>query len=455
MRAILPKVKVNPKRAYKRNTKNMVTYQFKNLDIKYTRSPLKWQLFALISLSVIEAPIISESWNVLLYIQADDFLATAAYRALKDVCIGARPEVSLCVQLQSDQVASRYIIDAEGPQLVSVEQVTDQKDALRNALSWAFSDVGLNKTMLIFSGHGTGSLEPTWNDELKRWVYEPDEGDSPFFRFCQQQNEELCERILESWGCKSVFLTRQGSLSRNDLIECMHHATNLVGRKIDCIGFDACNMAMLEIAQDLAPYGQYLIASQECEEKEGWDYSSLCGLLSSQRSVEQVVRALVYYYDSAQRLKDHTLYCLSALDLSRVERVLETLDDLIRAYGECLCREPSQSIRPTILAARQKNQRFCFVPMYADLMSFYEQWYDELDMLARTDALELVKEKLLCALEALREAVIASCAGTSCALARGCSLYFPKAHIDRSYAFDHSWQKFLHWFTCQQSDLHT
>ena len=88
MRAILPKVKVNPKRAYKRNTKNMITYQFKNLDIKYTRSPLKWQLFAFISLSVIEAPIISESWNVLLYIQADGFLATAAYRALKDVCIG-------------------------------------------------------------------------------------------------------------------------------------------------------------------------------------------------------------------------------------------------------------------------------------------------------------------------------------------------------------------------------
>ncbi len=434
----------------------MVTYQFKNFDIKNSISPFKWQLFALISFSMIGAPLLrAESWHVLLYIQADGSLGTAAYQALKDVCHGYTSGISLCVQLQSDQVASRYEIDAEGAHLVSVEKVTDQKDALKSAALWAFAGSGTSKTMVIFSGHGTGSLEPTWNDELKRWVYEADEGDSPFSRFCQQQNEELCERILESWGYKSFFLSNQGSLSRSDLTECMGYIANLLGRKIDCVGFDACNMAMLEIAQDLAPYGHYLIASQECEEKEGWDYSSLCGLLSSGRSAGQISRALVYSYDSAQRQKDHTLYCLSAIDLSGIEKVLETLDALILAYGEYLCLEPSQSIRSTTLAARQKNQRFCFVPMYADLMSFYEQWYDELDMLARTAALERVKTSLLSALQALREAVIASCAGSSCALACGCSLYFPKAHIDRSYAFDHSWHKFLQWFTCQGSALHT
>lgn len=432
----------------------MTTYQFKNLSFKYSRTPLKWQLFAFICLSLINLPLLStDTWHVLVYIQADGHLGIPAYQALKDLSKGYRPGLSITVQLQSDQVASRYMIDAEGHHLLSVEKIVDQSEALKDAALWAFSGAATSKTLLILSGHGAGSLEPTWNAELRRWVYEPDEGDSPFSRFCQHQNEELCERILETWGYKALFLTEQGALSRKELIEVLKSTTTLLERKIDCIGFDSCTMAMLEIAKDIAPYGYYLVASQECEEKEGWDYSSLCELLGSHRSTQQLARALVYSYDSAQRLKDHTRYCLSAIDLTRIDEVLETLDALIGAYGYCFCQD--QLIRSTILAARQKNQRFCLFPMYADLISFYEHWYDELDMFARTDALEGVKNKLLVALQAVREAVVASCAGPSCALARGCSLYFPKSHIDRSYAFEHSWSSFLRWFTCQEYGVRT
>jgi hypothetical protein len=45
--------------------------------------------------------------------------------------------------------------------------------------------------------------------------------------------------------------------------------------KFDIIGFDACLMAMYEVAAALHPYARYLLASQLLEPGHGWDYNSL------------------------------------------------------------------------------------------------------------------------------------------------------------------------------------
>ena len=43
----------------------------------------------------------------------------------------------------------------------------------------------------------------------------------------------------------------------------------------EVIGFDACLMATLEMADVCAPYGNYLIASEETEPDYGWDYDKI------------------------------------------------------------------------------------------------------------------------------------------------------------------------------------
>lgn len=52
--------------------------------------------------------------------------------------------------------------------------------------------------------------------------------------------------------------------------------------KIDVLGFDACLMSMYEIGSVLAPYANYLLASELLEPGTGWDYSSLGYLVTGQ-----------------------------------------------------------------------------------------------------------------------------------------------------------------------------
>jgi len=56
------------------------------------------------------------------------------------------------------------------------------------------------------------------------------------------------------------------------------------GQHFDIIGFDACLMATLEVANTLTPYADYMVASQELEPGGGWNYQGIHGGDLRQRS---------------------------------------------------------------------------------------------------------------------------------------------------------------------------
>ena len=51
-------------------------------------------------------------------------------------------------------------------------------------------------------------------------------------------------------------------------------------KPFDIIGFDACLMANLDTASATSPYGDYMIASQELESANGWNYTGLLQALA-------------------------------------------------------------------------------------------------------------------------------------------------------------------------------
>jgi hypothetical protein len=51
--------------------------------------------------------------------------------------------------------------------------------------------------------------------------------------------------------------------------------------KLDIIGFDACLMAMYEVAAALAPYSKFLLGSELLEPGSGWDYKVLGNVTAS------------------------------------------------------------------------------------------------------------------------------------------------------------------------------
>ncbi|MBR4458102.1 MAG: hypothetical protein IKS31_03990 [Clostridia bacterium] len=105
---------------------------------------------------------------------------------------------------------------------------------------------------------------------------------------------------------------------------------------LSLIGFDACMMAGCETALALRPYAGWLLASQETEPPEGWDYGFLRGLKpgTGPRALgESVIRAYADFYRELYRdYPDLRQPCtLSLTDLGRMDDLPEAAAGLFRA----------------------------------------------------------------------------------------------------------------------------
>ena len=102
------------------------------------------------------------------------------------------------------------------------------------------------------------------------------------------------------------------------------------GRKFDLIGFDACLMGSAEVAKALAPYGDYLVASEEVEPGDGWSYEFLSDFKDGKAgNTEELGRGIIdhyiSYYDNKGR--DYDL-SLAMIDLKKVGNLTNSIDSL-------------------------------------------------------------------------------------------------------------------------------
>lgn len=105
------------------------------------------------------------------------------------------------------------------------------------------------------------------------------------------------------------------------------------------IGFDACLMATVETAVILQDYARYMIASEELEPGEGWDYAWLTDLsqnpqMSGSDLGKVITDKFIDFYSS--RGDDVTL---SVIDLAKSDEVLNAMGKLMAASNQDFSRE--------------------------------------------------------------------------------------------------------------------
>ena len=120
------------------------------------------------------------------------------------------------------------------------------------------------------------------------------------------------------------------NLTDNEVVTAVSGALTETGlSKLEFIGYDACLMQMMEIAEFNAPYFNYQIASQESEAGTGWDYDTWVDDLYAKKSTENILKAIVdgfitdnggvngsgSYYQGQYYPADQTL---SYLDLNQI-----------------------------------------------------------------------------------------------------------------------------------------
>ena len=172
----------------------------------------------------------------------------------------------------------RYLVQNGIATLVDQQPRSSMGDSatLADFLNWGVQNYPADHMALIFWNHGSGSINGV----------------------CFDENEYY------------------DSLSLRE-IDAALMSVSIPGGKLDFIGFDACLMATIETASILAPYAEYMIASEEIEPGSGWDYVSLGNYLGSNPNVDALTLGYEIcdsYFESAGA-EDATL---TLADLSKV-----------------------------------------------------------------------------------------------------------------------------------------
>ncbi len=397
--------------------------------------------------SILQPSAYCHDWTLLVYMEVGDTLGEAALKSLNEMMqTGSGERVTIKVQLHTiDNQAWRYCVEKN---CLILEQTiglahNPEKD-LTDALFWAFADCSSTYTMVVLYGHGFGILEPPLNAGRNTWNH--DSGPLLF--------ELLDDHHLNSspFGHRAILLQKDRSnfLSNEQLARALEKLHALLGKKITIVGFDACMMAMIEVAYEIEPHVLYMVGSQEYEHKEGWDYGFLKTMIEGKDPIA-CMQALVVTYD--HYYKHHvpnSCYMQSALDLTTMQPLANAIERIVTIIKSCQVLQ-EKTFLAQLYGTLLHKTRFFHVRVYRDLYSFFDSLKQAL---LELDTLDTPKEVLMFeldqAMNAIKRMVIAHCIGAKAQPAWGLSIYFPSKVIDQSYSKtkfgqETGWLGFLQW----------
>jgi len=107
-------------------------------------------------------------------------------------------------------------------------------------------------------------------------------------------------------------------------------SSNLPNNKVDVLGFDACLMGTLDVLYGVKDVANYIVASEELEPADGWDYEGWFNAVNSDTNgvtTQELVQYAVNSYVSAYNSYPETV-TLSAFDTSKVNNVINAFKEL-------------------------------------------------------------------------------------------------------------------------------
>lgn len=181
-----------------------------------------------------------------------------------------------------------------------------QPDGLKKEFPGPLRSMGEADTLLSLLTYGY-EHHPAETYALILW----DHGAGPMMGVC------FDELFPGEYGMDSLSLEElAAALSQSPFAE----------KKLAWIGFDACLMASVETAAAVAPYADYMIASQDTEPVSGWDYSFLRHAGTDTSAVETGRRIIDGYFSSVGETM--STITLSMVDLSAIPAVASEMDAL-------------------------------------------------------------------------------------------------------------------------------
>lgn len=332
------------------------------------------------------------TWTVFVYLCGSNLESQGA-AATKDLnemlSAGGNDNISFVVETggaktwRNNTISSRKL----GRYLIKNGRMTDvgsvgaaamgDTSTLADFLTWGIKNYPADHMALIMWDHGGGSITGVCFDE-------------------RNNNDSLFLRELES-GLASAY--------------------KLMWDKFEFVGFDACLMSTLETANVLATYSKYMVASQESEPANGWEYASLVKYLAQNPNAtgDQVGKCLCDTYLASLDRNTRGFATLAVIDLSKID---ELMQDYYRFSQEMFASASDQSTMTAMSRGINKVSNY-------GCNNRREGYTNMVDLGGLVEACSSVTPSAPDVQQALHDAVVYQIRGTYHADATGLSTYYP------------------------------
>lgn len=281
----------------------------------------------------------------------------------------------------SDEKIQRFIIQ-NGEISMAKETASDnmgKAETLADFLEWGTKEYNSEHMGLILWNHGGGSITGVCFDEKY-----------------DQDSLTLMEIDAALMKCSA----------------------NSMGRKFDFIGFDACLMGTIEIANVLATYADYMFSSQEMEPGSGWDYTSIGNYLAKNPDADTVSlgkEVCDSFYKACESVDDEDLATLAVIDLSKIDSILIGFNNFAKDMYE---KGEDQEIIAEMVRGIESADNF-------GGNNKTEGYTNMVDMGGIIEACSKYADGAREAKKALEDAVVYKISGSTHPEAEGLSIYYP------------------------------
>ncbi|WP_084613232.1 clostripain-related cysteine peptidase [Planktothrix rubescens] len=368
---------------------------------------------------VAEAPATPDKWTVMVYMAADNYLSEEGLIDINEMeAVDLPDNVNVVVQydglengdtkrgaIQRDSntsvVSSNLTaVDEANPELNSGDPQT-----LTNFIKWGQENYSADKYAVVVWDHGRGLSGVAW-DETSGYA----------------------------------------NLSVKEVSQAIKDAG--LGSQLELVGFDAGLMGVTEQAYELKDATKVVVASQETEPAQGWDYKGWLKKLAvagGGLDTQEMSNAIIDSYEASyQGSSEGGLQTLSAVR-TQTDNGQKTVGDLktdLDGFVDEVLAKASEEDWKKIVQARSSATEFA-IPEQRDLGSF-------MDAIANSGVTETIAVKARAVSETLQQAVIDQ---VDLAGASGLSIYLPPitgsydkdTYKAENYSFvaDSKWEDFL------------
>ncbi len=270
-------------------------------------------------------------WTYMVYMGADNNLSDAGLADLNEMeMVGSSANVAIVVQAEFSTKYSQGMtssgtsrifvqndndtnsVDLNGASLGNVDMASPA--ALTDFINWAKTNVPAQHYALVIWDHGAGWKAKKFFSPAKGAVL--DETSGNFMSL-----PDLAKGVADS------------------------------GVYFDVINFDACLMAMYEVAYEFKGLTDYMVFSEQTEPGEGDPYDTILGALAATPSMSSrdLANTIVNKYDEFYTSNSRGSTTKSAVDMSG----LATLDTKLLALGAALTSDSAgQAVMTTVRTTR-------------------------------------------------------------------------------------------------------